>query len=139
MNKVVAVLVADDARFEIRVDRSGPAERFRADRVDPFRLEQELAGAVTPPDRQPVISDSLSGLFRTLDRQFSTSYPDSRDAQGRVVFPWHRFQPAYVDREFAPAICDSLLRRLHGLPVEQFVRWWRRSEPAWSGVLRLPE
>lgn len=138
MNKVVAVLLADDARFEIRVDRSHAAEVFRADRIDPYRLEPELA-ETSAPEKRPVVSDSLSGLFRTLDRQLASSYPDSRDSQGRVVFPWHRFQPAYVDREFAPAIGEALLRRVHSLPVEEFVRWWRRSEPAWHGVLRLPE
>lgn len=138
---MVAVLVAGDARFEIRVDRSGTAERFRADRVDPVRLDQELAEApgISPPERRSAVSDTLSGLFRTLDRQFASAYPDSRDSQGRVVFPWHRFQPTYIDREFAAVICDSLLRRIHSLPVEQFVRWWRRSEPAWHGAMRLPE
>lgn len=137
MNKVVAVLLADDARFEIRVDRAGPAERFRADRVEPFRLEQELTACAAQPERQPAVSDSLAGLFRTLDRQYASLYPDSRDSQGRVVFPWHRFRPEYVDREFAGAMCDALLRRLHGLPLEQFVRWHRRSEPAWEAVMRL--
>lgn len=136
MNKVVTVLLADDARFELRVERSGAVERFRADRIEPFRLEQELAAAAAQPDRQPAVSDSLNGLFRTLDRQFASMYPDSRDSQGRVVFPWHRFRPEYVDREFAGAIGESLLRRLHGLPVEEFIRWHRRSEPAWREVLR---
>lgn len=130
------MLVADDARFEIRVDRSGASDRFRADRIEPFRLEQELTAIKpAPPERPPSVSDTLGGLFRTLDRQHASSYPDSRDSQGRVVFPWHRFAPAYVDREFAPAICEALLRRLHGLPVEEFLRWWRRNEPAWQGIM----
>lgn len=136
MNKVVAVLLADDARFELRVERTGAAERFRADWVEPFRLEQEMTASAARPERQPAVADSLNGLFRTLDRQFAALYPDSRDSQGRVVFPWHRFRPEYVDREFAAAICESLLRRLHGLPVEQFIRWHRRSAPAWRDVLR---